>query len=89
MDKDYARELKRKIREIHDELTNIWPQLDEQHRQQAMQQLRRATSIMEGLAEKSTPGLSKQEWSAVDGQVRWSRLFGQFFRFDEWNLCRG
>jgi CspA family cold shock protein len=21
--------------------------------------------------------------------VRWSRLFGQFFRFDEWNLCRG
>ena len=69
MDKDYARELKRKIREIHDELTNIWPQLDEQQRQQAMQQLRRATSIMEGLAEKSTSGLSKQEWSAVDGQV--------------------
>src|SRR5258707_6360605 len=21
--------------------------------------------------------------------LRWSRLFGQFFRFDEWNLCRG
>jgi hypothetical protein len=21
--------------------------------------------------------------------MRWSRLFGQFFRFDEWNLCRG
>ncbi len=22
-------------------------------------------------------------------QVRWPRLFGQFFRFDEWSLCRG
>ena len=21
--------------------------------------------------------------------VRWSRLFGQLFRFDEWSLCRG
>jgi len=21
--------------------------------------------------------------------LRWSRLFGQFFRFDEWNICRG
>ena len=21
--------------------------------------------------------------------VRWPRLFGQFFRFDEWSLCRG
>jgi len=21
-------------------------------------------------------------------KVRWSRLFGQFFRFDEWNVCR-
>jgi allantoinase len=23
------------------------------------------------------------------GQLRWLRLFGQFFRFDEWSLCRG
>jgi hypothetical protein len=22
-------------------------------------------------------------------RVRWSRLFGQLFRFDEWSLCRG
>ena len=22
-------------------------------------------------------------------QVRWPRLFGQFFRFDKWNVCRG
>jgi hypothetical protein len=22
-------------------------------------------------------------------EVRWSRLFGQLFRFDEWSLCRG
>jgi len=21
--------------------------------------------------------------------LRWSRLFGQLFRFDEWSLCRG
>ena len=21
--------------------------------------------------------------------LRWPRLFGQFFRFDEWSLCRG
>ena len=21
--------------------------------------------------------------------MRWPRLFGQFFRFDEWNICRG
>jgi hypothetical protein len=21
--------------------------------------------------------------------VRWPRMFGQFFRFDKWNLCRG
>jgi hypothetical protein len=30
----------------------------------------------------------------IDGRlslrmVRWSRLFGQLFRFDEWSLCRG
>ncbi len=23
------------------------------------------------------------------GLLRWPRLFGQFFRFDEWSLCRG
>ena len=22
-------------------------------------------------------------------ELRWPRLFGQFFRFDKWNLCRG
>ena len=22
-------------------------------------------------------------------EMRWPRLFGQFFRFDEWSLCRG
>jgi len=28
-------------------------------------------------------------YDSGSGNVRWSRLFGQFFRFDEWNLCRG
>jgi RNA polymerase primary sigma factor len=27
--------------------------------------------------------------SARGWKVKWSRLFGQFFRFDEWSLCRG
>ena len=22
-------------------------------------------------------------------KVRWLRLFGQFFRFDKWNVCQG
>jgi hypothetical protein len=25
----------------------------------------------------------------TDPALRWPRLFGQFFRFDEWSLCRG
>ena len=25
----------------------------------------------------------------LNAEVRWPRLFGQFFRFDEWSLCRG
>jgi len=24
-----------------------------------------------------------------DTKLRWPRLFGQSFRFDEWSLCRG
>jgi hypothetical protein len=27
--------------------------------------------------------------SWMKAPVRWPRLFGQFFRFDEWSLCRG
>ena len=27
--------------------------------------------------------------SCVDLWVKWSRLFGQIFRFDEWIVCRG
>ena len=26
---------------------------------------------------------------SIGGIMRWPRLFGQFFRFDEWSLCRG
>jgi hypothetical protein len=25
----------------------------------------------------------------IGTEMRWPRLFGQFFRFDEWSLCRG
>jgi len=25
----------------------------------------------------------------AQGNLRWPRLFGQFFRFDKWTLCRG
>jgi hypothetical protein len=39
---------------------------------------------------------SKDWQEATDGReaderevVRWPRLFGHFFRFDKWNLCRG
>jgi hypothetical protein len=28
-------------------------------------------------------------WEIAGYIVRWPRLFGQFFRFDEWSLCRG
>jgi len=30
-----------------------------------------------------------QSCGSGQGGLRWPRLFGQFFRFDEWNLCRG
>ena len=28
-------------------------------------------------------------FAVEQGMLRWPRLFGQFFRFDEWSLCRG
>jgi hypothetical protein len=36
-----------------------------------------------------------QAWDAYvrlepnSASLKWPRLFGQFFRFDEWSLCRG
>jgi hypothetical protein len=45
----------------------------------------------------ATRKLDKEQWKTffdrvskmLEGKLRWSRLFGQFFRFDEWSLCRG
>jgi Zn-dependent protease len=41
----------------------------------------------ENLAYYGVPFQTKLEYGGL--YLRWSRLFGQFFRFDEWNLCRG
>ncbi len=27
--------------------------------------------------------------TAIEFDMRWFRLFGQFFRFDKWNVCQG
>jgi hypothetical protein len=36
-------------------------------------------------------GLAPKDYAQVrkSFDLRWSRLFGQFFRFDKWNPCRG
>ena len=34
-------------------------------------------------------GVPSIEEDAGLGTLRWPRLFGQSFRFDEWSLCRG
>ena len=47
------------------------------------------------VADGSLPSSAPISWivqfvnQRVWPRLRWSRLFGQFFRFDEWNLCRG
>jgi hypothetical protein len=37
----------------------------------------------------SPPPLSSADGGGHNRRLRWPRLFGQFFRFDKWNLYRG
>ena len=39
--------------------------------------------------ECSSSGHTCDELEAARYNVKWSRLFGQIFRFDEWIVCRG
>jgi hypothetical protein len=44
--------------------------------------------IVRRLTPHSAPSL-RHYLLAATGSLRWLRLFGQFFRFDKWNLYRG
>jgi hypothetical protein len=52
-----------------------------------LEQLPPDSSVVECLALMSIS--FNDEWRAQAIALRWSRLFGQLFRFDEWSLCRG
>jgi hypothetical protein len=56
-----------------------------------------AFTPMLSMLNSSRPALSRLRILSIalsfffgkDLPLRWPRLFGQFFRFDEWSLCRG
>jgi GntR family transcriptional regulator len=47
----------------------------------------RGTTVVDQASEANLNRFNKV--TNESGHLRWPRLFGQFFRFDEWSLCRG
>jgi hypothetical protein len=42
-----------------------------------------------GTADVGRQELAAEKGSSPAGAESWCRLFGQFFRFDKWRICRG